>query len=206
MLGKKIPLGRNMILVVVGLPGSGKSTVADFLKGRGFDVIEFGDIWRQLLKEAKIPINNPRATREFTKQLRVKRGKDIYARYAVKRIKRSMKHVVLMGVRSTYEMDYLRKNVKDIKIIAILSPFKTRFGRLKARGKPEDPKNLADFRWLNTREKRGFMSAKREERHGVEVVMKDADYVISNAATKKELGRDVGRVVSYLKKGSAETR
>jgi dephospho-CoA kinase len=189
-----------MILVVVGLPGSGKSTVAEFLRDNDFDVIELGDIWRELLKEAKIPMNDPRATREFTKQLREKRGKDIYARYAVKKIRKSMKHVVIMGVRSTYEVNYLKKKVKDIKIIAILSPFRTRFGRLQERGKPEDPKSLADFRWLDTREKRGFMSAKKEEKHGVAVVMKTADYVISNTGTKKELKRDVGTVIAYLKK------
>jgi dephospho-CoA kinase len=193
-----------MILVVVGLPGSGKSTVAEFLRADGFDVIELGDIWRELLKKAKVPLSDPKATREFTKHLREVHGKDVYARYAVKKIKKSMKHVVVMGVRSTYELDYLKKKVKEIKIIAILSPFSTRFNRMKRRGKPEDPKTLADFRWLNTREKRGFMSAKKEERHGVEVVIRKADYAISNTGTIKDLRRNIETVLSYISKANSD--
>jgi dephospho-CoA kinase len=176
-----------MILVVVGLPGSGKSTVAETLREEGFNVIEYGDIWRELLKKAKIPLNDPRATREFTRRLREEHGKDIYSRYAVKKIRKSMKHVVLMGVRTTYELDYLRKKVEGIKIIAIKSPFETRFERMKKRAKPEDPKNIADFRWLNTREKRGFLLDKKEEKHGVVVIMGMADYVLNNTGTKEDL-------------------
>lgn len=176
-----------MILVVVGLPGSGKSTVAEMLREEGFNVIEYGDIWRELLKKAKIPMNQPRATREFTRRLREEKGKDIYSRYAVKKIKKSMKHVVLMGVRTTYELDYLKKKIKDIKIIAIKSSFDTRFERMKKRGKPEDPKSLADFRWLNTREKRGFLTDKKEEKHGVIVLMNKADYILINKGTKEDL-------------------
>lgn len=184
-----------MILVVVGLPASGKSTVAEILRDDGFDVIELGDIWRMLLKEAKIPLNDPIETREFTKRLRQKRGKDIYARYAVKSIKKSMKHVVIMGVRSTYEMDYLKKKVKNIKMIAITSPFEMRFGRLQRRKKPEDPKNIKDFRWLDTREKRGFLSDKKEEKHGVLVIMKEADYTIQNTGSVADLRSKLERVL-----------
>ena len=192
-----------MILVVVGLPGSGKSTVAEFLRKEDFDVIELGDIWRELLKKAKIPMNDPRATREFTKRLRLEKGKDVYARYAVKKIKKSMKHVVVMGVRSTYELNYLKKKVTDIQIIAILSPFNVRFTRMKVRGKPEDPKTLADFTWLNTREKRGFMSAKSEEKHGVSVVMRQADYAISNTGTTRDLKRNLDNVLSIISRENA---
>lgn len=189
-----------MILVVVGLPGSGKSTIAEFLREEDFDVIEFGDIWRELLKKAKIPLNDPKGTREFTRMLREKHGKDIYARYAVKKIRKSMRHVVLMGVRSTYEMDYLKKKVSKIEIIAIRSPFETRFERMKKRAKPEDPKTLADFKWLNTREKRGFLPDKKEERHGVLIVMKKADYAINNNGTKEQLKENLDKVLTKIDK------
>ncbi len=189
-----------MILIVVGLPGSGKSTVAEMLRDEGFSVIEFGDIWRELLKKTKMPLNDPRATREFTRKLREKYGKDIYARYALKKIKKNMKHVVLMGLRSTYELDYLKKKAKSIKIIAIRSPFETRFERLKKRAKPEDPKNMTDFRWLNTREKRGFLPDKKEEKHGVVVVMGKADYIITNNGTKAALRKKLDSVLSKIDK------
>ncbi len=189
-----------MILVVVGLPGSGKSTIAEMLREEGFDVIEYGDIWRELLKKAHVPLNDPRATREFTAKLRERYGKDIYSRHAVRKIKKSMKHVVLMGLRSDYELNYLKKKVKKIDIIAIRSPFETRFRRMKVRGKPEDPKNLADFKWLNTREKRGFLPDKKEEKHGILVVMRQADYIISNDGTIPQLKKKLDTVLAKVDK------
>ncbi len=188
-----------MILIVVGLPGSGKSTVAELLRKRGFEVIELGDIWRELIKKAKLPMNDPKATREFTKRLREIKGKDVYARYAVRKIKKSMKRVVIMGLRSTYEMDYIKKRFNDIKIIAISSPFETRFRRMKKRAKPEDHLTLEGFKWQNTREKRGFMSDKREEKHGVEVVMNQADYILSNVGTTANLERDLDAILSLIR-------
>ena len=189
-----------MILIVVGLPGSGKSTIAEMLREEKFDVIEYGDIWRELLKKAKIPLNDPKATREFTARLREKYGKDIYSKYAVKKIRKSMKHIVLMGLRSTYELDYIKKKVDKVDIISVRSPFETRFNRLKKRAKPEDPKTIDDFRWLETREKRGFMPDKKEEKHGVLVIMKQADYVIDNSGTKEELKLKLDKVLSKIDK------
>ncbi len=189
-----------MILVVVGLPGSGKSTVAEMLREEGFDVIEYGDIWRELLKKAHVPMKDPRATREFTANLRRKYGKDVYSRHAVRKLRKSMRHVVLMGLRSTYELDYLEKRVKKIDIIAIRSSFQTRFGRMKRRGKPEDPRTLVDFRWLETREKRGFLPDKKEEKHGVLVIMNKAGHTINNNGTKEQLKKNLDRVLSEIDK------
>ena len=121
-----------MIIVVVGLPGSGKSTAAQLLKEEGFQVIELGDIWRGLLREYKIPRDDPKATREFTLWIRKKEGKDIYAKRAVKLIKKSMSNIVIMGVRSTYEMDYLKRRIKEMKVAArskeLASLYRSRLG------------------------------------------------------------------------------
>ncbi len=189
-----------MIVVVIGLPGSGKSTAAELLRENGFTVVELGDIWRELLRKYKIPRDDPRATREFTLWLRKKFGKDIYARHAIRRVKKSNKKTVIMGVRSTYELDYIRNHIPGIKVIAITSPFSTRFNRLKSRAKPEDPKTLDDFKWLETREKRGFMSDKKEEKHGVMILIKDADYVVANTSTVGKLEADIEEVINAIEK------
>ncbi len=189
----------RIVVTVVGLPGSGKSMAADMLKTRGFEVIELGDIWRELLKKNHISRFDPKGTREFTRRIRQRYGKDVYARYALKKVRKKRHLVAIMGVRSTYEMDYLKKHLKNVYIIALLAPINMRYARLKSRGKPEDPKTFKDFKWLNTREKRGFMKAPSEEKHGVMHIIKDADYVIANTATVSRLEENLMKVVKKIK-------
>jgi dephospho-CoA kinase len=192
-------VGDRIVVTVVGLPGSGKSMAADMLKKRGFEVIELGDIWRELLKKNHISRFDPIGTREFTRKIRQKYGKDVYARYAYRKIQKKRHLVAIMGIRSTYEMAYLKKHLKGIHVIALLAPIKMRYGRLKARGKPEDPKDFKDFKWLDTRERRGFMKARSEEKHGVMHIIKDADYVIANTSTISRLESNIGKVVKKIK-------
>ncbi len=191
-----------MILVVVGLQGSGKEVTANILKESGFHIIELGDIWRELIDRAGIPRTDVKATREFTMQLRVEKGKDIYARYALERIRPGMKDVAIMGVRSTYELDHLRGNVTGMKLLAIRAPVKLRFERMMKRAKPEDPKTIEEFRWLETRIKRGYMSDKKEEQYGLGAVMKLADYTVLNTGTIDELRVKINRILSKIRRGA----
>ena len=190
----------HLVLIVVGLPGSGKSIAAGMLEKMGFEVIELGDIWRELLKKNHIPRYDPIGTREFTRKIREKYGKEVYARYAYRKVQKRRRMVAIMGVRSTYESRYLKRKLKNIHIVALLAPMKMRFSRLKHRGKPEDPKTLKSFRWLETREKRGFMKAKSEEKHGILHVVSAADYVIANTSTIKKLEQNLKGVVKRLRK------
>jgi hypothetical protein len=67
------------------------------------------------------------------------------------------------------------------------------------RGKPEDPRTLKGFRWLEQREKQGFMKAKSEERHGIMHIINKADYVISNVFTMAKLESDLVGVLESIK-------
>ena len=191
---------KRVVVTFVGLPGSGKSMAADMIKRMGFEVIELGDIWRELLKKNHISRDDPIGTREFTRRIRDKEGKDVYARYAYMKIQKNREKIAIMGIRSTYEINYLKTKLHNIYIIALLAPLKLRFGRLKHRGKPEDPKTLKSFRWLEQREKRGFMKAKSEEKHGVMNIIKDADYVIANTSTVKKLRTNVTKVIKEIER------
>ena len=192
-------MAERIVVTVVGLPGSGKSLAADMLKKRGFEVIELGDIWRELLKKNHISRFDPKGTREFTRKIRQKYGKDVYARYAFKKVQKKRHLVAIMGIRSTYEMDYLKRHLDNIYTIALLAPMGMRFERLKTRGKPEDPKTLKDFKWLNTRERRGFMKAPSEEKHGVMRIIRSADYVIANTSTVRKLEENLAGVLKKIK-------
>lgn len=191
-------MAKRTIITVVGLPASGKSLAAQMISKWGFEVIEFGDIWRMLLKKNNIALSDPIGTREFTRKLREKEGKDVYARYAYKEMQKKRHKVAFMGIRSTYELNYIKKRVHKIYVIALLAPMNLRFHRLLERGKPEDPKKLKDFKWLDTRERRGFMKAKKEEKHGVMHIIKDADYVIANTSTVASLEKNLHNVINEI--------
>jgi len=186
------------MVAVVGLQGSGKGAAAEILAKRGYAIIEIGDIWRELVKKAGIDRSDVRATREFTLNIRVKYGKDIYAKYVMKRIKRSMKKVAVFGIRSTYELNYLKSKNRGLKLIALQAPLTLRFKRLRSRAKPEDPKSLSEFRWLETRTKRGFMADKKEEKYGMMAVIKRADYSVTNTGTLAQLDRKLGRILDEI--------
>ncbi|MCL5008362.1 MAG: AAA family ATPase [Candidatus Marsarchaeota archaeon] len=187
-----------MILVVVGLQGSGKSTVAKILRDKGIRVIEIGDIWRELVKKAGIPMSDTKATREFTMQLREEKGKDIYARYACERIGDSTENTVIMGVRSTYELDYIKNKMKNVKVLALEASLKIRFERMHERMKPEDPKTLEEFMWLEQRNNQGFMADKKEAEHGLPVLIRGADYIIHNSSTLTALEADLEKVLADI--------
>ena len=191
-------MAKRIILAVVGLLGSGKSTAVDSLKRHGFEVIELGDIWRELLKKNHIPRSDAVATREFTLRIRETEGKDVYARYAFKKIRKGQMRIAITGLRSTYEMAYLKKRIQNLKIVALHAPLKLRYKRFALRGKPEDPKTLKMFKWLEGREKKGFMKAKSEERHGVMHIIKQADYVIANTGTVTKLHRDMLKIIKSI--------
>lgn len=189
-----------MMLVVVGLPGAGKGVAADIFKEEGFVIIELGDIWRELAKKANIPLSDPLARTEFTGRLREEYGKGVYGKYAVRRVKKSMKNVVFLGLRSTYELAELRKRLEGIKIIAIDAPRDMRFERLRSRSRPEDPKTIEAFIEHENWEKRGFLADKKEEKHGVMALIKQADYIVENIGTKEDLRKDIERVLSDIQK------
>ncbi len=187
-----------MRIVVVGLPGSGKSTVAKILKTKGFQIIEFSDFWKDEMTKRKIPFTDVKAGKQLSRDLRSEGGEDIFARETLKKVRKSAKNVVIMGMRTTFESKYLRSNIKDLKTIAIVTPLKVRFSRMKERKKSDDPKTLKELEWRDLLEERDYKTDKKEEKHGLLVLIKNADYMISNADSLYKLREDLEQVIDDI--------
>ncbi len=169
------------VVFIVGMPGSGKTLAVSFLKKLGLSVINMGDVVREEAISRGIEIT-PENLGKISIELREKYGKEEVARRCLPKIVKINKDVVIEGIRSFYEINYFKKNLKaDFIILGIHASPKTRFERLLKRGREDDPKNFDEFR------KRDF----RELGYGLGDVIALADYMIVNEYSIEHLEKEV---------------
>ena len=180
-----------MIIGLTGMPGAGKSEVAKILEKKGFKALEMGDVIRAEMARRKIPITN-KNMRAFAIAFTHNR-RTIVAQHMLRDIKKMKgKDFVISGVKRKEEVEYFKKNTPKrigFVVVAITAPEKMRYERIKARGRPDDPKTLSDFRFRE----------KKELSMGLGVVVRNADYFILNTSTRRELGKNVDRLLVYLR-------
>lgn len=129
----------RIALVVVGMCGSGKSSVAAHLSRRGWPVVRFGDITMREVERRRLPVSeaNERLVRE---ELRAARGMDAYAQILLPMIRDHLSRgpLVLDGLYSWSEYKYLLKHLGErLVVLAVTAPRAVRYARLAAR--PERP-------------------------------------------------------------------
>lgn len=141
----------KLIICLTGMPGAGKTTIAEGLKSKGFDKVTMGDAVRAEATRRKI---EPTGTNlgKLMIDLREKNGSGAVAELIVGDIKNSKSDVVLVdGVRSLAEVDILKKN-GTVKILAIHASGDTRYKFLTERGRSDAPSDRDDFTKRDSRE------------------------------------------------------
>jgi dephospho-CoA kinase len=173
-----------MIVCITGMPGSGKSVVADVLKNKGYKVYELGDVVREEMRKRKIEMTSE-SMRKFSLYFRKKYGNDVTSRRLLRErnIKQGGK-TVISGLRNTADLNYIKRRF-DVILVAVIAPAKTRFLRTKSRVRADNPKTMGEF--IKHRDK-------KETRFGILGIIKKADYVISNTGTVADLKRSVAIV------------
>lgn len=125
-----------MIAALVGMPGSGKTVAANYLKDKGWAKIRFGQITQDKLEDKDREINEDNE-REIRKQLRQEHGMKAFAKLNQSKIDRALAakgKVVIDGLRSLEELRYLRQEYGDkFEVIAVLASPTTRHKRLSSR-------------------------------------------------------------------------
>lgn len=133
------------------MPGAGKSTIAEGLKPRGYDVINMGNAVREEAKKRNV---EPTRTNlgKLMLELREKNGPGAVAELIKSQIESSSSHVILIdGIRSNEEIKVLRK-FGSVKLLAIHASTGTRFEFLQKRGRSDDPQTKAHFEERDNRE------------------------------------------------------
>lgn len=178
------------ILVVVGLPGSGKSEVSDYIRSKGIPMFRTGDVIREEVvnRGMELTIKNQEA---ISKKLREEEGMDAPARRTGEKIKAADSGLICVeGPRDMHEISYLA-GLGRLVLLVVDAPDELRFERLKNRGGSRDPKTREEFEWRDRSE--------RERGQGeVLATEKYPKHVIENTGSREELRRKVDKVLKKL--------
>ncbi len=181
-----------MIVIVTGMPGSGKSRIVEEFERRGFPSVSLGDIVREETVKRGLELTKENVAK-VSIRLRQELGQNAVAKLAVEKVRAFLEKsplVVIDGVRSLDEVGTFRSAFpgEEIIIIAVHTPPKLRFERLRERGRHDDPQSWEDF------EERDW----KELRFGIGGVIAMADYMLINDCSREEYGEKVKTLVDGI--------
>lgn len=167
------------------MPGAGKSTIAEGLKSKGYEIINMGNAVRSEAKNRNLEPTGENLGKLML-ELREKNGPGAVAELVKPEIESSKSEVIVIdGIRSSPEIEVLRKFGK-VKLLAIHASTDTRFDFLQQRGRSDDPQTRENFE-------------KRDDRElGVGIsnpIALSDDAISNNNMTKEELVEEAFRKI-----------
>jgi dephospho-CoA kinase len=144
---------KKLIVCLTGMPGAGKSSVASFLKEKGFEVVTMGDVVREEAKRQGLEPTDINLGKMMLK-LRQDLGPGAVGHIVLQKLARdgsSSNVVVIDGIRSTAEVEVLKK-VGHVRLLAIHASQDTRFKHLRKRGRADAPSSSNEFAGRDKRE------------------------------------------------------
>ena len=181
------------ILAIVGMSGSGKSVVVDYLTGKGYPKVYFGGmIYKEMEKRGIERTEDGESEKEFREMIRREEGSDWVVRQVIAETKdliaAGQRRIVLDGVYSWTEYKALKHEFpKNMTFIAIVVDKKVRYDRVAKRpGRAFDGKAIRerDRSEIENLEKGGPIAA--------------ADYYILNNGTIEDVERDVDKILKEI--------
>lgn len=178
------------VIAIVGMAGSGKSIVSDYLVKKGYQKIYFGGVTLNRLKAKNLPITieNEKIMRE---SLRKEYGMGAYAIILLPQIKDLAKsgNVILDGLYSWDELKILQEEFKDnLLVIAVVVDKKIRYQRLRQR--EVRPCNLEEAISRDLAEIENLAKAGP---------IAYADYYINNNYNKEDLYIQIDKILNEIK-------
>ena len=175
------------MIVIVGMPGAGKSLASHVAEEMEVPIFVSGDIIRNEAKRRGLSPNKKNLG-QLMLHIRESEGMGAVARRLVPLIRETpSRNVVYEGARNMEEIEELAKHYK-VSIVAIHASPDSRFQRLLRRKRSDRPRTRADF----------FERDKRELTVGVGRVISLADRMVENEDSITALKRRMRRVLKTI--------
>ena len=179
---------RRLVICLTGMPGSGKSVVAEVAREMGFNVVSMGDAVRAEARRRGLEPTGPNM-RSLMFELRSERGPAAVAELCFPLIDEAGPEVLIEGVRSLEEVEAFRARYGQAVLVAVHSSPRTRFERLRARGRPDDPRDWREF----------IERDRAELSVGIGSAIAMADHMIVNEGTIEELAEEARGLLAKLR-------
>lgn len=142
---------KKRVIAISGMPGAGKGVAAEAAKQLGLKVLVLGDVVREETERRGLE-PTPKNVGAVMLQLRTEEGPSAIAKRLLPKVESIQSStVVVEGIRSLHELAELSSKFKIVTVAIHASP-KSRFERLLARNRSDDPKNWEVFQERDMRE------------------------------------------------------
>ena len=172
----------NKLIAIVGMSGSGKSVVTEYLENNNWVKLYFGGITYKLMEEAGLERTpDGKSEKEFREKLREEHGKECYAKFLEPEIREALKNnnVVLDGLYSWYEYTYLIERFPELKLISVVVDKKIRYDRVATRKDRPFDRDAIEYRDISEIENLA---------KGGPIAFADY-YILNNGTVEEELER-----------------
>ncbi len=167
------------LILITGMSGSGKTTLANHFRNGGIASVTMGDVIRGLAREKGLP-PTPENLGRLATGIREEGGDDAVAKLCVAKIDKMPDDIILVdGIRSIREVEVFSKEF-EVALVVVFAAQKTRYARLMARGRSDDPHDMATFKARDDRELSFSLG------HAIAL----ADYTILNEGSLKDLEKE----------------
>ena len=168
-------------IIIVGMPGSGKSLGVKVAKNLSIPLAVMGDVIREEVTRRKLP-QSPESLGKIMMDLRKDFGPAVVAQRMLRKLK-SLKgpNVVIDGARSEFEIAVFRQAIDAVTVVAVHASLNLRFQRLVQRRRADDALTWEVF-------------SKRDAREldiGLGRVIAQADVMLVNEGEPEELKNQI---------------
>jgi dephospho-CoA kinase len=139
----------TLIIGLTGMPGAGKTTVANYLSQKGIPLLIMGDVVREVAENDGLEPTSDNLAKLMLR-LRKRNGPEAVAHLIGNKIKlmkkkdKQLSVVIVDGIRSMAEVRVLRR-IGSVKLLAIHGSTLTRYTHVKERGRSDVPSNIGEF-------------------------------------------------------------